>query len=94
MKTATLPAVRVEPELRQQVEQVLGEHESLSQFVEQAVREGVARRLAQEAFVARGMAALQAARQTQDYVSAEEVVHGLRAQLDEARARQRRSPAA
>jgi len=92
MKTATLPAVRVEPELRQQVEAVLGEHESLSQFVEQAVREGVSRRLAQEAFIARGLAALEAARQTQDYVSADEVARSLQARLDAARARQQGTP--
>jgi hypothetical protein len=34
MKTATIPSVRVEPELRAEVESLLSEGETLSQFVE------------------------------------------------------------
>ncbi|WP_327372758.1 YlcI/YnfO family protein [Caballeronia arationis] len=34
MKTATFPAVRVEPELREAAESVLSDGESLSAFVE------------------------------------------------------------
>ena len=38
MKTATIPALRVEPELREAVEDVLGENETLSAFMESALR--------------------------------------------------------
>lgn len=34
MKTATIPSVRVEPEFRAEVEAVLGEGETLSEFVD------------------------------------------------------------
>ena len=40
MKTATLPSLRVEPELRDAAESVLQAGETLSSFVETAVREG------------------------------------------------------
>ena len=50
MKSATLPSIRVEPELRTAVESLLHEGESLSQFLENAVRDALntlaARRLA------------------------------------------------
>jgi hypothetical protein len=38
MKTATLPPVRVAPDFRREIEGVLVEGETLSQFVESAVR--------------------------------------------------------
>ncbi|TCF96440.1 prevent-host-death protein, partial [Paraburkholderia strydomiana] len=34
MKTATIPALRVEPELRRAAEEVLNDNESLSSFME------------------------------------------------------------
>jgi hypothetical protein len=39
MKSATFPSVRVEPELRAAAEDVLQDGESLSGFVEQAIRD-------------------------------------------------------
>jgi len=87
MKTSTIPAVRVEPQLREQIEQVLGEDESLSQFVENAVRHTVRQRIEQAEFVARGLRSLQKAKRTGDYLEAEEVVAGLRKQLAAAKAR-------
>jgi TolA-binding protein len=87
MKTSTIPAVRVEPQLREQIEQVLGEDESLSQFVENAVRESVRQRIEQAEFVARGLRSLQKAKRTGDYLEADEVVAGLRQQLAAAKAR-------
>lgn len=56
MKTATFPSVRVEPELREAAERVLQEGESLSGFVEQAIRENILRRQHHSEFVARGLA--------------------------------------
>jgi hypothetical protein len=38
MKSATLPVVRVEPELRDELEAVLGKTQTISAFVEEAVR--------------------------------------------------------
>ena len=87
MKSSTIPAVRVEPELREQLESVLESGESLSQFVEASVREGVNRRLVQAEFVARGLASLEAARRDGGYVSADDVVRGLEKKLIQARAR-------
>jgi hypothetical protein len=87
MKTSTIPAVRVEPQLREQIEQVLGEDESLSQFVENAVRHSVRQRIEQAEFVARGLRSLQKAKRTVDYVEADEVLAGLRKKLAAAKAR-------
>ena len=87
MKTATIPSVRVEPELRAEVESLLGEGESVSEFVEASVRATVLRRRDQAAFIARGLHSLEAARIAQDYVDADVVVQGLQRKLDAARAR-------
>jgi hypothetical protein len=53
VKTAVLPAVRVEPALRADAESVLDDGESLSDFIATSVRSGVAWRRAQDAFLAR-----------------------------------------
>lgn len=58
MRTATFPPIRVEPAIRAQTEAVLREGESLTQFIEDAVRKEVEWRAAQAAFVARAQAAL------------------------------------
>lgn len=87
MKTSTLPAIRVTPDLRDQLEQVLHDGESLSAFVEASVRDAVKRRTDQAAFVARGMASLAAAQRTGQYVSAQVVVNGLKDQLADAERR-------
>jgi hypothetical protein len=67
MKTATIPALRVEPELRQAAEEVLNENESLSSFMEASLRESIAKRRLQREFVARGLAARDEARRTGEY---------------------------
>lgn len=74
MKTATFPPLRVDPQLRQDTESVLREGESLSQFIEQAVRSQVELRKANEAFLARGLASRDRARQTGHYVEADVVL--------------------
>lgn len=56
MKTATLPPLRVAPELRQAAEAVLHEGESLSSLMEQSLRGEVNRRRLQSEFIARGLA--------------------------------------
>jgi predicted transcriptional regulator len=86
MKSSTLPSVRVEPELRDQVESILLEGESLSEFVEASVRDSVNRRLAQAEFIKRGLKSLQEAKRTGEYVSVDSVVENLRTRLAKARA--------
>ena len=86
MKTATLPFVRIDPEFRAEVESVLGEGESLSEFVEASVRASVERRRIQAEFIARGLRSRDAARRNNDYVTADEVLAGLQRKLDGARA--------
>ena len=87
MKTATIPAVRVEPQLRDEVESLLGEGETVSEFVEAAVRASVQRRRAQAEFIERGLRSRQEAHRTGDYVDAEVVVDALQRKLDSARQR-------
>lgn len=88
MKTATIPSVRVEPEFRDEVERVLGEGETLSQFVEAAVRACVLQRKSQAEFVARGMKSLASARRSGEYVEASEMVQRLRTKLESAAKKQ------
>lgn len=87
MKSAVIPQVRVEPELRAELEATLHEGETLSQFVEAAVRDAARRRRTQAEFIARGLAARDEARRTGEYVSIEEVEARLQAKLDAARKR-------
>ncbi len=94
MKTTTIPSVRVEPELREQLERVLQEGETLSSFVESSVRETVRRRAEQAEFVARGIASLAEARRTGRYVDAGAVVAKLQTRLDKARSKAHRKSAA
>ena len=85
MKTATIPSLRVEPELRESAEAVLREGESLSSFVEQSIRESVERRHAQSEFVARGIRSRDSARRADDYVDADVVVGRLEKMLARAK---------
>ena len=87
MKTATIPSVRVEPEFRAEVEAVLTEGETLSEFVEASVRANVERRRVQAEFIARGLRSRDEARRTGDYVDADVVILGLQRKLDAARSR-------
>lgn len=85
MKTASIPSIRVEPDLREQLERVLNDGESLSAFVEASIRDSVRRRQDQADFVKRGIASLDAARRTEHYVSADAVVRKLEDRLARAR---------
>ncbi|MFT4193766.1 YlcI/YnfO family protein [Ottowia sp.] len=82
MKTAQLPPVRVTPDVRHQIESVLHDGETLSQFVEQAAVEAAQRRKAQMEFVARGRASLARARQTGQYHAAAEVFEAMQGRLE------------
>ena len=87
MKTATIPSVRVEPELRAEVESLLSDGETVSEFVEASVRATVLRRRNQAEFIARGMHSLEDARRTGHYVDADVVLDGLQRKLEVARGR-------
>lgn len=79
MKTATIPALRVEPQLRDAVEGVLAEGETLSSFVEEALKANILRRQHQQAFITRGLASAD----IEEYYSAEAVLDELQTMLDE-----------
>ena len=81
MKSATLPSLRVTPDLRHDAESVLREGESLSHFVEESVRRQVEYRKAQSEFIARGLASRDAAKSSGEYASKEEVMNSLRSIL-------------
>lgn len=85
MKTATIPSLRVDPALRQAAEDVLEDGETLSSFVELALRNQVHARQQQEAFIARGLAARDSARKSGRHVAADTVLSGLEARLRKAR---------
>ena len=90
MKTASFPSLRVDPKLRQSAETVLREGESLSNFVEHAIRTTIDHRLAQHEFISRGLASRDKALETGVYVTADAVVAGLKKMLDKAKATQRK----
>ena len=87
MKTATIPSLRVDPELRQDAESVLREGETLSSFVEQALRSSIDHRRAQQAFIARGLASRDEAKRTGEYFESDEVLRELDAMLAKAEAK-------
>lgn len=87
MKTASIPSLRVNPELREAAESVLQAGETLSSFVEQSLRENISRRQLQRDFIARGLAARDEARQSGDYLPADEVLRELDEMLAAAEAK-------
>jgi hypothetical protein len=82
MKTAQLPPVRVEPAVRDEIEAVLHEGESLSQFVEAAAVQAARRRKAQQEFVARGRASLARAKATGEFYPWQGALDQMRVRLD------------
>lgn len=76
-KASTIPPLRVNEEMRAAAEAALMEGETLSGFVLEAIQFNIQRRKMQQEFVKRGLAARDEARQTGNYVSAEEVLAGL-----------------
>ena len=86
MKTATLPSLRVDPELRAAAESVLKEGESLSAFVENSVKAQIHYRKTQAEFIARGLASLAESERTGIYFTSEEVLSELKGMLDAKRA--------
>lgn len=87
MKTATIPPLRVTPELRAAAEAVLTEGETLSAFVELAVRGQIHRRTVQKEFIARGLAARDDAERTGIYHDADDVLREIDEIIDAAEAK-------
>ncbi|MCU0975412.1 MAG: prevent-host-death protein [Steroidobacteraceae bacterium] len=85
MKTSTLPALRVAPELRADAEAVLAPGESLSSFVHDAVARSIGFRKAQQEFLARGLASGEKARRSGRYVSSQGSLRALKRQLARAK---------
>jgi Arc/MetJ-type ribon-helix-helix transcriptional regulator len=81
MKTAVIPQVRVEPELRSDLEAVLQQGESLSEFVEASVRSAIEFRRAQISFHERGQASWERFEQSGLATPASEVLASLSAKL-------------
>lgn len=86
MKTATIPSLRVAPELRDAAERVLENGETLSSFVEQSLKDKIQQRLTQQAFLERGLASRDEAKKTGEYYSADSVLHDLKIMLTKAKA--------
>ena len=82
MKSAQLPPVRVEPAVRDEIEKVLRDGESLSEFVEAAVIQAARRRKAQDEFLARGRASIAKAKRTGKLHPAPEVLDAMQARME------------
>ena len=74
MKTSTLPAIRVKPELRDAAERALRPNETLSKLMESSLENYLSHRAAEDEFIARGLRAAETARQGNRYISAKNVL--------------------
>lgn len=90
MKTASMPSLRVDPELRHDAESVLREGETLSSFMEQALRSSIQSRRVQKEFIARGIASCDEAKKTREYFAAENVLSEMEDMLSQAEAKARK----
>ena len=82
MKTATLPAVRVAPQVRELIESVLHEGESLSAFIEETVKKQAQWRKEDQSFYAEAMRRSKLLKDGKmKTFSHEEVMKGLREKL-------------
>lgn len=84
-KSATLPAIRVSPRLRQEAERALRDGETLSSLVVEGLERTIELRRLQREFVERGLAAAEEARSTNRYIPATTVMRRLRKQVGDAR---------
>lgn len=81
MKTAVIPQIRVEPELRADLDSVLLPGETLTDFVEASVRNAIEFRRVQTDFAARCDAALAWYERTRVSIPAETVISKLEAKV-------------
>ncbi len=85
MKSASLPSLRVEPELRNSAEQVLQHGETLSSFIESSIRANIDRRISQKEFITRGLFSGERARSIGEYENADFIVEQLQEMLSKAK---------
>jgi len=93
-RSATLPPIRVAPETKASLEAVLREGESLTQFIEGAVRREVEFRAEQNAAIARAKKALRSADKGAGLLTAEEFLAGMAQRAEAAQQRIREAAAA
>lgn len=82
MKSAVIPQIRVEPELRAELESVLRQGETLTDFVESTVRSAIAFRRVETAFHQRAQAASVEYHQTGASVPVDAMLDKLQSKLD------------
>lgn len=82
MKSAQLPPVRVEPSVRAEIESVLRQGETLSQFVEASTLQAAQRRRAQQEFLDRGRESLKRAENSGHYYLAKNALDAMQDRLD------------
>lgn len=87
MKTASLPSLRVDPELRAAAESVLKEGESLSSLIEDSLRRQIDYRKTQAEFIAWGLAGLADAERTGVFYTTDDIQELMRKKLEKAKAR-------
>jgi predicted transcriptional regulator len=85
MKTSTLPALRVRPELREAAERALRPPETLSNLMEASLESFIAHRTAEDDFIARGLRAAERSRANNDYIGADDMLKELTQPLAQAR---------
>ena len=90
MKTASMPSLRVDPDLRHDAESVLREGETLSSFMEQALRSSIPSRRAQKEFIARGLSSREKAQRTGEYFSSGDVLSEMEDMLSQAESKARK----
>ena len=90
MKTASMPSLRVDPELRHDAESVLREGVTLSSFMEQALRSSIQSRRVQKEFIARGLTSRDEAKRTGEYFAAEDVLVEMQEMLSQAQTKARK----
>ena len=90
MKTANMPSLRVDPELRHDAESVLRDGETLSSFMEQALRSSIQSRRVQKEFIARGLTSRDEAKRTGEYFAAEDVLGEMEDMLSQAQDKARK----
>lgn len=93
-RSATLPPIRVAPETKASLEAVLREGESLTQFIENAVRREAEFRAEQNAAVARAKKALRSADKGEGLLNAEAFLKGMEQRATAAQQRIREAAAA
>ena len=86
MKTASLPSLRVDPQLRAAAESVLKEGESLSSLMEDSLRRQIDYRKTQAEFIARGLAGLAEAERTGVFYTTDDIKELMRKKLEKAKA--------